>query len=187
MSRKRCATKLSSFPEYHDSRKNHLLSVHKIWSSLFARCYTKSNNGYATYGARGVIVCSRWFSFKVFYEDLGRAWQVGLTIERLDPTGNYEPSNCVWATKLEQQRNKRNTIRIQDAEGNEFSLAKVIAEFAPLYGVPNRRAVIRASSCGWSFMDSISVPVDLTGQTRGVPQKADNQQLGCRVLLSNCG
>ena len=106
----------------------------KIWSGIKKRCFQKSSSGFHKYGARGITMCDRWRdSFENFLADMGEK-KNGMTIERIDNNGNYEPSNCRWATALEQGQNKRNTIRI-DHDGKSYSLRF----FAGIFGVDYKR------------------------------------------------
>lgn len=80
------------------------------WANMKNRCYNSSEPAYKNYGGRGIRICDRWLgSFENFLADMGRA-PLGTTIERNNVNRGYEPSNCRWATPLEQARNKRNTI-----------------------------------------------------------------------------
>lgn len=86
---------------------------YKIWCAMKRRCYNKNSFGYEAYGGRGISVCDRWLnSFENFYLDMGRV-EKGMTLDRIDVNGNYELSNCRWATRLDQSNNKRNNRKIE--------------------------------------------------------------------------
>lgn len=86
---------------------------HRIWKGMRARCYNRTNPNFSNYGGRGVGICDRWRnSFENFIADMG-VCPTGLTIERINNDGNYEPGNCRWASRREQSGNKRNLVFIQ--------------------------------------------------------------------------
>jgi len=88
-------------------------SEYRIWSGIIQRCTNPNNNRYSDYGGRGITVCDRWLKFENFYADMGDRPD-GMSIDREDNDGNYEPDNCRWATDEEQRYNKRNTPKFDD-------------------------------------------------------------------------
>lgn len=84
-----------------------------VWANMLTRCTNPKVKGYNHYGGRGISVCEQWRSFENFYADMGDPPD-GLTIDRINNDGNYEPLNCRWATKSEQNKNRR-PRRIQHA------------------------------------------------------------------------
>lgn len=83
----------------------------RTWCAMLQRCYDENSEKYARYGGRGIIVCERWRqSFEAFLADMGPR-PAGKTIDRKNNDGNYERSNCRWATATEQANN-RDTTRL---------------------------------------------------------------------------
>ncbi len=77
------------------------------WCGMKQRCLNPKNPAYKNYGGRGITICDRWLMFQPFFDDMGHKPSVGYSIERLDNNGNYELSNCKWATAQEQASNSR--------------------------------------------------------------------------------
>lgn len=80
--------------------------AHKSWSHMMTRCFNPNREQYLDYSGRGITVCDRWKSFENFHQDMGDRPE-GLTLDRIDVDGNYEPGNCRWITTAEQNRNQR--------------------------------------------------------------------------------
>lgn len=103
---------------------------YKTWDSMRQRCTNPRNTHWRHYGGRGITVCDRWSSFEAFLEDMGRRPSRGLSLDRIDVNGNYEPGNCRWATAVEQARNQRRS-RVLTA----FGRTQHIAEWAQQCGL----------------------------------------------------
>lgn len=80
--------------------------IYSIWRNMLSRRTNSNHDSYPDYGGRGIMVCERWLKFEIFFADMGDPPE-GLTLDRKDVNGNYEPGNCKWATLSEQNLNKR--------------------------------------------------------------------------------
>lgn len=80
--------------------------TYNSWQSMIARCTKPHLKTWADYGGRGITFCERWKSFENFFDDMGERPE-GMTLDRKDVNGNYEPGNCKWSTYKEQSNNKR--------------------------------------------------------------------------------
>lgn len=109
---------------------------YKTWYSMIKRCSDKNRLDYKNYGGRGIKVCDKWVSsFDLFFKDMGYRPE-GHSLDRIDNNGNYEPSNCRWATSKVQGRNTRNNSVIE-YNGDK----KCISEWAELLNL--KRATLR--------------------------------------------
>lgn len=123
------------------------------WTAIKRRCLNSNTPEYPNYGGRGISVCQRWLDkFENFYEDIGVRPSKKHSIDRIDVNGNYEPSNCRWATVSEQQNNRRNNVRL------EFNgLEMTISEWAKRLRMNNSIIESRLRK-GWSIEAALTYP-----------------------------
>lgn len=92
--------------------------LYRCWEAMRRRCYVKSDHAYSSYGGRGISVCERWReNFANFLADMGERPSLKHSLDRIDNNGNYEKSNCRWATFSEQCRNRRNNQLVETQYG----------------------------------------------------------------------
>lgn len=109
--------------------------TYRSWVDMRRRCNNPTRKDYPRYGGRGIKVCPQWSDFTQFLDDMGER-PAGLTLDRIDNDGHYEPSNCQWATRKHQGRNTRSnkTVTIDgkpmtmvdacERHGSEYRLVK---------------------------------------------------------------
>lgn len=130
--------------------------LYKIYIGIKSRCYRKNSAEYHCYGGRGITICDEWLGEYGFLNFRDWAYKNGyqdnLTIDRIDNDGNYEPSNCRWATRNEQDYNKSNTVYITyDGE------TRTIHEWSEIVNIPAHILGQRNRS-GWSVKDVLFTP-----------------------------
>lgn len=86
---------------------------YQAWKHIMERCYDPDDMMYPNYGGRGIKVCERWKNPKFFVDDMGKRPTKWHSIDRINVDGSYEPNNCKWATRKEQNNNKTNTIYLE--------------------------------------------------------------------------
>lgn len=126
--------------------------VYKAWCSMIERCSNPNNPRYRAYGGRGIEVCKEWLKFENFYADMGNR-PSGCSLDRINVNGNYEASNCRWATYKQQNRNRRNNKLI------EFNgEVKCLSEWAECVGIKTHTLLFRLNA-GWSIDSALTIPV----------------------------
>lgn len=113
--------------------------LYGVWQGMRRRCLTPTFKQWADYGGRGIKICPEWDSFERFVSDMGPRPSDHHSLDRIDNDGDYTPSNCRWATKLEQQRNQRTTRRVQ-IEGKTY----LVCALASLSGLKHETIEGRA-------------------------------------------
>jgi len=128
--------------------------IYMTWRSMMARCYRKKNSSYKNYGGRGIVVLEKWHSFENFLEwSKASGYKNTLTIDRIKNEKGYNPSNCRWATKLEQANNCRTNRKIT-FKGKTLTLA----QWSRQTGVRSNTISNRLAS-GWSVERTLSLPL----------------------------
>lgn len=110
----------------HSRRATKVSTTYKSWQNMLARCNNPNVRSFKDYGGRGITICAGWYCFENFLADMGER-PAGMTLERIDNAGNYEPGNCRWASRSEQNRNTR-TNSIVVFQGRRITQAEFAAE-----------------------------------------------------------
>lgn len=125
------------------------------WGSMKDRCNTITNKDYVNYGGRGIKICEEWNnSFENFYRDMGPRPNKKHSIERINVNGNYEPSNCKWATSKEQSNNRRTNRRISYKD-ETLTLKQLSEKYNVPYTVLKSRMALK-----WSIERAITTNVE---------------------------
>lgn len=124
----------------------------RSWRGMRGRCLNKNASDYPRYGGRGVKICDRWGEFENFLEDMGERPE-GMTLDRIDSNGNYEPSNCRWATAQQQQENllKNHNLTYK-------GVTKPMRTWAKELGLTRSMIKWRLYKLGWGIEDTFEVP-----------------------------
>lgn len=127
--------------------------LYRIWAAMKRRCYNPHAAYYEDYGMRGITVCDEWLDYGPFKEwALSAGYCEGMSIERVEVDAGYSPENCIWIPLNEQNRNKRNTIRME-YQGRIYT----IKEMAAMTGLSERTIAGRYER-GWSVEKILSTP-----------------------------
>lgn len=134
----------------HEKSKTRL---YKIYYGMKARCYRENYPNYSMYGGRGITICQEWLDdFMNFYNwAMENGYQDNLSIDRIDVNGNYEPSNCRWATAKEQANNTRSTILL-----THNGKTKPASEWSRITGI-SRNTITRRKRNGWTDEECLTI------------------------------
>ncbi|MDF2791603.1 MAG: hypothetical protein K0S80_4705 [Neobacillus sp.] len=129
--------------------------LYYIWENMRQRCFNQKNENYSDWGGRGITVCKEWDDkFIVFYEwSIVNGYKEKLTIDRIDVNGDYEPSNCRWATQKQQSNNKRNNRFITYKDKT-----KTLAEWADISDISIQTLHYRIKN-NWSIGSALTTPI----------------------------
>lgn len=123
------------------------------WYAMHVRCSPNPNSRqYSLYYGRGIRICERWMSAENFLADMGKKPGLEYSLDRIDNDGNYELSNCRWATPKEQARNRTNNHMIEIC-----GVVKPLAVWCEEYGIKQHIAGTRIRR-GWRKVDAITLP-----------------------------
>ncbi|PPA70072.1 hypothetical protein [Jeotgalibacillus proteolyticus] len=128
--------------------------IYVIWIHMRSRCLNESDIDYAHYGGRGIKICEEWSDYAVFYKwAKEKGYNQELTIERIDNDGNYEPTNCRWATRKEQARNRRSNPQF-----TFNGKTKTIPDWAEEMNISYSALRTRLHD-GWSIEKALTTPI----------------------------
>jgi hypothetical protein len=126
--------------------------TYNIWCGIITRCTNQNTRYFKHYGGRGISICERWLTFENFLSDMGEC-PSGLSIDRINVNGNYEPSNCRWADTKTQQRNTRKNRLL--THNNQ---THCVSEWAEICGI-NQRVIKDRIRLGWDAKTALETPV----------------------------
>ncbi len=143
-----------------DGRRVRDMRVYTKWLGMFSRCYNKNGKNYRYYGGRGIKVCERWHNFQNFLADMGHPPE-GMSLDRINPNGNYSPKNCRWATKEEQAQNRRNIKQLAFA-GKTLCLQ----QWSDSIGIKLTTLYQRIYAYKWPLAKALSTPLGKSTWTK---------------------
>lgn len=150
---KRTEKVIASRVSHGATRFGKTATEYKAWQSMMLRTGNSNTRSFPRYGGRGITVCDRWLnSFEAFLEDMGQRPSSEHSIDRIDNNGNYEPTNCRWATRSEQQNNRAVSRHLV-----VHGVKKSLPEWAREVGIHSKTIHERLRR-GWSDEDAVMRP-----------------------------
>jgi hypothetical protein len=130
--------------ENHKKHGKSGTKIYGLWAGMLQRCENPKRDNYKWYGLRGIKVCAEWHQFEKFYHwAITNGYEDTLEIDRIDSNGHYEPDNCRWVTRKE---NNRNTLNNHFVEIN--GVTKTIGEWAEISGI-RAGTILQRIKLGW--------------------------------------
>ena len=136
-------------------RRSATTPEYRAWCLMIMRCTNPATKSFKHYGARGVSICSRWRQFENFFADMGRKPSPTHSLDRINNNGDYEPSNCRWATSRQQQANRRSNRPI-----TAFGETMNMQDWCRRIGINQATFWCRLDR-GWSAERAVSEPVQV--------------------------
>lgn len=136
--------------------KKSTCDLYGVWQTMKQRCVNHNHKNYKNYGGRNIKVCDEWLcDFQLFYYwAICNGYKKGLTLDRINVNGDYEPTNCRWVTQLEQQNNRRNNILIE-YKGD----TKTLSQWGRKLGINVTTLYKRIFINNWDIEKSFTTPV----------------------------
>ena len=133
---KSCGCQAKTNGKTHGVRSHRLYTT---WAGMKNRCYNEKNQKYKDYGGRGIQICDRWLDIKNFIEDIYSTYKIGLTLDRIDVNGNYEPDNVRWTTLNVQAQNTKDIRSNNNSGFRGVSWNKKLNKWIAQISVNNKR------------------------------------------------
>lgn len=140
--------------------------TYRCWQSIRDRCNNVKAKAYPQYGGRGIRVCKRWEEYTNFFEDMGEMPEK-MSIGRIDNNGHYEPGNCRWETREEQNNNTRQNVFLT-YKGETLTAA----QWGKKFGV-NRRTLLLRLRKGWTIEEIFETPFNDLAEIRRLRQGSE--------------
>lgn len=139
------------YRERHTTHGKTSSREYEAWCRMIQRCTNSNHSAYRNYGGRGIRICPQWAVFERFFEDVGERPH-GMTLDRLDNNGDYEPDNVAWRSRFDQANNKRSNRLIWIC-----GECRTLAQWLRKLGM-NRSSFDKRLRRGWSEQRALTVP-----------------------------